>query len=56
MAKNEYQEYFLRGKGGRCVGLTSPPSRVDCLELQFKKTAQIQRYSTITQTRNTNKV
>jgi hypothetical protein len=28
--RNEYQEYFLRGKGGRCVGLTTlPPS---CLE------------------------
>jgi hypothetical protein len=25
--KNEYQEYFLGGKGGRCVGFTSlPPS------------------------------
>ena len=21
---NEYQEYFLGGKGGRCVGLSSP--------------------------------
>src|SRR5215470_560601 len=26
--RNEYQEYFLGGKGGRCVGLTTlPPSR-----------------------------
>ena len=25
--RNEYQEYFLSGKGGRCVGLTNlPPS------------------------------
>jgi len=25
--RNEYQEYFLRGNGGRCVGLTTvPPS------------------------------
>jgi hypothetical protein len=24
--ENEYQEYFLESKGGRCVGLTSPPS------------------------------
>ena len=25
--RNEYQEYFLGGKGGRCVGLTTlPPS------------------------------
>ena len=37
MARNEYQEYFLRGKGGRCVGLTLPPSRVDRLELKLKK-------------------
>jgi len=22
---NEYQEYFLGGKGGRCVGLTTAP-------------------------------
>jgi hypothetical protein len=31
---NEYQEYFLvggGGKGGRCVGLTLPPSCADCL-------------------------
>ena len=32
--RNEYQEYFLRSKGGRCLGLTTlPPSRVDCLEI-----------------------
>jgi hypothetical protein len=32
--KNEYQEYFLRGKGGRCVGLTTlPPSCTYCLEI-----------------------
>jgi len=25
--RNEYEEYFLGGKGGRCVGLTTlPPS------------------------------
>jgi len=30
---NEYQEYFLRGKGGRCVGLTTLlSSRTDRLE------------------------
>jgi hypothetical protein len=23
--RNEYQKYFLRGKGGRCVELTNPP-------------------------------
>ena len=32
--RNEYQEYFLVGKGGRCVGLTTlPPSCADCLEI-----------------------
>jgi hypothetical protein len=32
--RNEYQEYFLACKGGRCVGLTNlPPSCVDCLEI-----------------------
>ena len=32
--RNEYQEYFLGGKGGRCVGLTtSPLSCADCLEI-----------------------
>jgi hypothetical protein len=31
---NENQEYFLGGKGGRCVGLTTlPPSCADCLEI-----------------------
>ena len=30
----EYQEHFLGGKGGRCVGLTTlPPSSADCLEI-----------------------
>ena len=31
--RNEYQEYFLVGKGGRCVALTLPSSCVDCLEI-----------------------
>jgi len=31
--RNEYQKYFLRGKGGRCVGLTSQSSCADCLEI-----------------------
>jgi hypothetical protein len=32
--RNEYQEYFLRGKGGRCVGLTNlPSSYADYLEI-----------------------
>ena len=31
--KNEYKEYFLGSKGGRCIGLTTlPPSCADCLE------------------------
>jgi hypothetical protein len=30
---NEYQEYFLGGKGGRCVRLTLPPSWTECLEI-----------------------
>jgi len=31
---NKYQEYFLGGKGGRCVGLTTLlPSCADCLEI-----------------------
>jgi len=32
--RNEYQEYFLGGKGGRCVGLTTlTPSCAKCLEI-----------------------
>jgi len=32
--KNEYKEYFLGAKGGRCLGLTAlPSSRADCLEI-----------------------
>jgi len=32
--KNEYQEYFLGGKGGRCVRLTNlPPLCTECLEI-----------------------
>jgi len=31
--RNEYLQYFLEGKGGRCVGLmTLPPSCADCLQ------------------------
>jgi hypothetical protein len=31
--RNEYQESFLGGKGGRCVGLTAlPPSCANCLK------------------------
>jgi hypothetical protein len=32
--RNEYQEYFIGGKGGRCVGMTTlPHSCADCLEI-----------------------
>ena len=32
--RNEYQEHFVAGKSGRCVGLTTlPPSCADCLEI-----------------------
>jgi hypothetical protein len=32
--RNEFQEYFLGGKLGRCVWLTTlPPSSADCLEI-----------------------
>jgi hypothetical protein len=32
--RNEYQEYFLGGKGGRCVGLAAlPRSGADYLEI-----------------------
>jgi hypothetical protein len=32
--RNEYLEYFLESKGGRCLGLTTlPPSCADCLEI-----------------------
>jgi hypothetical protein len=32
--RNEYQEYYLLGKGGRFIGLkTLPPSCADCLEI-----------------------
>jgi len=32
--RNEYQEYFLVGKGGWCIGLTTlPPSCANCPEI-----------------------
>jgi hypothetical protein len=32
--RNEYLEYFLGGKGGRCIGLTTlTPSCADCPEI-----------------------
>ena len=33
--RNEYQEYFLGSKSGRCLGMTAlPPSCVECLEIR----------------------
>ena len=41
---NEYQECFLGGKGGRCVGLTTLlPSCADCLEIWEPQTPGILR-------------
>ena len=38
--RNEYQEYFLGGKGGRCVRLINlPTSCADCLEIWEPQTA-----------------
>jgi len=31
--RNEYQEYYVVGKDGHCVGLILPPSCADCLEM-----------------------
>jgi len=32
--RNEYQEYFLGGEGGQCVGLTTlPPLCANCLQI-----------------------
>jgi hypothetical protein len=37
--RNEYREYFLGGKAGQCVGLTTlPPSCADCLEIWERQT------------------
>jgi len=39
--RNEYQEYFLGSKDGRCVVLTIlPPSFADCLETWGAPTSQ----------------
>jgi len=39
--RNEYQEYFLGGKGGRCVRLIIlPPSCADCLEISWNPQGQ----------------
>jgi len=37
-----HQEYFLGGKGGRCVGLTTlPPSCADSLEISESVTVRV---------------
>src|SRR5215475_112494 len=36
--RNEYQGYFLGGKGGQCIGLTLPPSCAVCLEIWESQT------------------
>jgi len=42
--RNEYQEYFLRGKGGRCLRLTTlPPYCADYLEIWEPQTPGILR-------------
>jgi len=38
--RNEYQEYYLEGKGGRCVGLTTLPlPYADFLEILWSSTS-----------------
>ena len=38
--RNEYQQYFLGGKGGRCVGLTILAIVfADCLEINLLETS-----------------
>jgi hypothetical protein len=45
--RNEYQEYFLGGKGGRFLGLkTLPPSCADCLESWEPKSPETLRACT----------
>ena len=52
--KSEFQEYFLVGKGGRCLGLTtSSPSYADCLEIlgastSWNQSGPIQEIFTLT--------
>jgi len=41
--RDKYQEYFLRGKGGRCVGQTTlPPSCADCLAILMEHSGPVQ--------------
>jgi len=42
--RNEYQKYFLGGKVGWCVGLTTlPPSCADCHEIWEPQTPRTLR-------------
>jgi len=42
--RNEYQEYFMRSKGGRCVRLTTlPPTCVECLNIWESQPPRILR-------------
>ena len=42
--RNEYQEYFLRGKGGCCLRLTTLPSScAECLEIWEPQTPKLCR-------------
>jgi hypothetical protein len=44
-ARNEYEEFFLEGKGGRFVGLTTlPPSCADCLDI-WKRPGTLRTYN-----------
>jgi len=46
--RNEYLEYFLVGKGGQCLGLTTlPPSCADYLEIWEPQPPGTLRYNGI---------
>jgi len=45
--RNEYQEYFLGGRGGRCVGLTTLPLSCGyCLEIWEPQESEVPRACT----------
>ena len=44
--RNEYQEYFLEDKGGRCVDVTNlPPWCADCLEIWMPQPSETLRFT-----------
>jgi len=52
-SSNVYQEYFLEGKGDRCVRLTTlPPSCADCLEIR-KSLLELSVYGLLFRSRQT---